>query len=70
VFAFIEPPQGVVIKKILRHNGRGESSTPRAPPVADDGIHDPDVAWKGSTDSCDEPREVTFVDRDTFWATF
>jgi len=32
VAAFIEPPQGAVIEKILRHCGLWQPSTPRPPP--------------------------------------
>ena len=35
VVAFIEPPQGEVIEKILRHCGLWQSSEARAPPDAD-----------------------------------
>ena len=70
VIAFIEPPQGIVIEKILRHNGLWQPSTPRPPPNRDDWIHDPIDASENQTAATDEPREVTFVDMDTFWATF
>jgi hypothetical protein len=69
VVAFIEPPQGDVIEKILRHCGLWRPSSPRAPPSGDGWVHDPD----GDADSraaSDEPRELTFVDEATFWATF
>lgn len=62
VVAFIEPPQGEVIEKILRHCGLWQ---PRPPPAGDCSVHDGD----GGT-SPDEPRELTYVDEDTFWATF
>jgi hypothetical protein len=58
VIAFIEPPQGEVIEKILRHCGLWNPSSPRAPPADDPSVHDPD-----------EPRELTYVDMDTFEAT-
>ena len=32
VAAFIEPPQGALIEKILRHCGLWQPSTPRPPP--------------------------------------
>jgi hypothetical protein len=35
VVAFIEPPQGAVIEKILRHCGLWQPVTPRPPPAAD-----------------------------------
>jgi hypothetical protein len=65
VIAFIEPPQGDVIEKILRHCGLWQHLAPRAPPAADGWGHDPD----GDCAS-DEPRELTYVDIDTFEATF
>ena len=58
-----------VIAKILRHCGLWQSSAPGALPADNGGVHDPD----GPTDShsaSDEPRELTFVDEATFWATF
>ena len=79
VIAFIEAPQGAVIEKILRGHqsvamvgGLWNPSTPRAPPAcwrrslspaADDFSDSP-------TESSDEPRERTYVDIDTFEATF
>ncbi len=36
VIAFLEPPQGAVIEKILRHNGLwNPSTTPRPPPAVE-----------------------------------
>jgi len=69
VIAFIEPPQGDVIEEILRHCGLWPS-TPRPPPAGDAWVHDSDDASNGPTASSDAPREVTFVDMDTFWTTF
>ena len=43
VVAFIEPPQGDVIEKILRHCGLWHSSAPRAPPAGDGSVHAPDA---------------------------
>ena len=48
-----------VIEKILRHCGLWNPSSPRAPPAGDTSVHDPD-----------EPPEPTYVDIDTFEATF
>ena len=59
VIAFLEPPQGEVIEKILRHCGLWHASAPRAPPAEDASVHDPD-----------EPRELTYVDIDTFESSF
>ena len=72
VIAFIEPPQGAVIEKILRHCNLWHASAPRAPPA--DWEQSPSAAPEGSSDSqtesFDEPRELTYVDIDTFEATF
>ncbi len=70
VVAFIEPPQGDVIEKILRHCGLWQPATPRPPPAGDGWIHDPDGDSDGQTACSDEPRELTYVDMETFWATF
>jgi hypothetical protein len=59
VVAFIEPPQGDVIEKILRHCGLWEASAPRPPPAA-----------RGPVCDAAEPRPRTYVDIDTFLATF
>ncbi len=64
VIAFIEPPQADVIEKILRHCGLWCSSAPRAPPTEDASLHDPD------DDASEASRELTYVDIDTFMATF
>jgi hypothetical protein len=70
VIAFIEPPQGAVVEKILRHCGLWHPSSPRPPPAVDDWVHDPDGDQYGQTVSADEPRERVYVDIDTFEATF
>ncbi len=67
--AFMEPPQGDVIEKILRHCGLWWPASPRATPAKDLRVHDPDSDWDGGSAS-QEPRELTFVDEATFWATF
>ena len=69
VIAFIEPPQGDVIEKILRHCGLWHPSAPRAPPAGDSLVHDPDCDSDTQTASSDEPRELTYVDVETFLAT-
>jgi hypothetical protein len=69
VVAFIEPPQGDVIEKILKDCGLWCPSSPRAPPTGDLRVHDPAGDWD-SDSACQEPREVTFVDEATFWASF
>jgi hypothetical protein len=70
VVAFIEPPQRGVIERILRHCGLWHPSTPRAAPAGDGSVHDPDGASNRQTGSSDEPQELTYVDIDTFLATF
>jgi hypothetical protein len=69
VVAFIEPPQGDVIEKILRHCGLWCPAAPRAPPTGDLRVHDPAGDWESDSAS-QEPRELTFVDEATFWASF
>ena len=67
VIAFIEPPQGEVIERILRHCGlwRERESSPRG---AARGLSA--FSPRKATDVAAEVRELTFVDMDTFWATF
>jgi len=76
VVAFIEPPQGNVIEKILRGHRRAAMvggpwcpASPRAPPAGDLRVYDPDGNREGDSAS-QEPRELTFVDEASFWATF
>ena len=68
--AFIGPPQGDVIERILKHCGLWQPSTPRGPPAGDGWVHDPDGDSDSRMASGDEPRELTYVDIDTFEATF
>ena len=74
VVAFIEPPQGEVIEEILRHCGLWQASAPRAPPEVEDLVLDLDAAYSdssiGSPDQADQSQELTYVDIDTFLATF
>lgn len=70
VIAFIQPPQGEVIEKILRHCGLWHTSAPRAPPTGEGWFHDPDCDSDSQTASSDESRELAYVDIDTFEATF
>jgi hypothetical protein len=65
VVAFIDPPQGEVIERILRHCGLWRAPAPRPPPDVAGVVHD--LAGRFS-DS--QPGEITFVDMDTFEATF
>ncbi len=69
VVAFIEPPQGEVIEKILRHCGLWKSSAPRAPPDGHGVVHDQDSCSSDrETASSDQTRDLTYVDIDTFLA--
>ena len=73
VIAFIEPPQGDVIEKILRHCGLWCDSPSRGPP-GDCPNFRPTKMGLSPSDTEEESsaavRELTFVDEDTFWATF
>ncbi len=69
VVAFIEPPQGAVIEKILRHCGLWHPSTPRAPPPEDGWVYEPDADWDSQPPSCDQSGELAFVEMDEFLAT-
>ncbi len=68
IVAFLEPPQGDVIEKILRHCGLCCPAAPRAPPRGDLRVYDPDRDWDRDSTS-QEPGELTFVDEATFWST-
>ncbi len=72
VVAFIEPPRGDVIEKILRHCGLWDPSTPRAPPPEDGWVYEPDADWESQPTLSEEqePGELTYVDIDEFLATF
>ncbi len=75
VIAFIEPPQGTVIEKILRHCGLWRESLPRPPPADEEVVYVPDEDFPPlpsdrRTPFSEQPGELTFVDMDTFWATF
>jgi hypothetical protein len=70
VIALIEPPQGAVVEKILRHCGLWHPSAPRPPPAFDACIHEMDGFSDDPTDPSDDSRELTYVGIDTFEATF
>ena len=72
VIAFIEPPRGDVIEKILRHCRLWAPSAPRAPPSEAGWVYEPDADWESQPISSEdqEPDEVTYVDIDEFLATF
>jgi hypothetical protein len=62
VVAFIDPPQADVIEKILRHCDPWRCSAARAPPGGD--------GMEGAGRSDREPKELTYVDMDTFLSNF
>ena len=64
IVSFIDPSQSEVIEKILRHCRLWKASAPRGPPDPVSLVHDLDY------DSMDHTPELTFVDIDTFQATF
>ncbi len=78
VIAFIDPPQGEVIEKILRGHQSGamvgglwRGSAPRPPPDVEGLVHDLDGCFSDSpTGSSERAGELMFVDMDTFLATF
>ena len=71
VVAFIEPYQVEVIEKILCHCGLWRASAPRPPPDVEGLVHDPDCCSSASQIGFQtQPQELTYVDIDTFLATF
>jgi hypothetical protein len=73
VAAFIEPPQGAVIEKILRHCGLwNPSGPPRAPPSEEVRVDDPDALC--DDEYCDQTQDSTYegtdADIDPFLASF
>ena len=71
VVAFIDPPQGEVIERILRHCGLWRRPAPRPPPDVADAVHKLDGCFSDSQPgSCNQAGELTFVDMATFEATF
>ncbi len=74
VVAFIEPPQGEVVEKILQHCGLWQASAPRAPPDVDGLVLELDSSYSdspiGSPGQADQSQELTYVDIDTFLASF
>ena len=61
VIALIDPPQGDVIEKILRHCGLWQPSTPRPPPGENGLVYVPDDDGGGQTAFCDGPGEFVPV---------
>ena len=68
VVAFIDPPQTEVIEKILEHCDLWQGSSARPPPAVGGPAHgDREVAACRSPGG---PHELTYVDQETFEATF
>ena len=61
VVAFLEPPQGEVIEKILQHCGLWNPASPRAPPSAAALVYVPDADGDGQTAGPDQSGELTYV---------
>ena len=73
VVAFIEPPQAEVIEKILRHCGLWQGSSSRVPPDTNGLARDLNFCLstrRNAQPEPDHPQELTYVDIDTFLATF
>ena len=74
IVTFLEPPQREVIEKILQHCGLWQASAPRAPPDVDGLVLELEAAYSdssiGSSDQADPSQELTYVDIDTFLASF
>jgi hypothetical protein len=75
VVSFIEPPHiSDAIEDILHHCGLWKSSTPRAPPDADELVLELDAAYPDSSISSSDPaapsEQLTYVDIDTFLWSF
>ena len=59
VLAFIEPPQGDVIERILQHCGLWHPSLPRPPPAGVASVYVPAGTGDGQTACSEGPRELT-----------
>jgi len=74
VVSFIETPQTDVIEAILKHCGLWESRSPRGPPDVQELVLELDAAYSGqpfdAPSEADESHELTYVDIDTFLASF
>jgi ribosomal protein S27E len=74
VVSFIEPPQSDVIEAILSHCGLWHARSPRPPPEVDELVLELDAAYSGNAidapNEADESQELTYVDIDTFLASF
>ena len=65
---------GEVIEKIWQHCGLWQASAPRAPPDVDGLVLELDSSYSdspiGSPGQADQSQELTYVDIDTFLASF
>ena len=69
VVAFLEPPQGAAIEKILRHCGLWHPSTSHAPPPEDGRGYEPCADGDSQPIPAEQSGELTFVEIDEFLAT-
>ncbi len=65
LISFIDPPQEVVIETILKPCGLWKAPAPRGPPDTNDLGHD-----LMDYESMEQMPQLTYVDMDTFQATF
>ncbi len=69
VVAFLDPPQGEVIEKMLRHCGLGQASARRLPPDVEGLVHDLDGCFSdgrtGFSDQASSTVEMSPVQLDT-----
>ena len=74
VVSFLEPPQADVIEEILKHCGLWQPRSPRGPPHVGQLVLELDAAYSGSSidspEEADQSQEPTYVDIDTFLASF
>ena len=73
VVSFIGPPQAEVIEKILKHCGLWKEPVSRPPLDTDNLARDLDFGFSTMRNTPPEPDqafELTYVDIDTFLATF
>jgi hypothetical protein len=69
VVAFIEPPQALVIKKILKHCGLWQQPVSRPPPDVDGLVQDLDLAFSTKRNRHPQPdhaQDLIYEDIDTF----
>ncbi len=73
VVAFIEPPQALVIEKILKHCGLWQQPVSRPPPDTNTLVRDLEYGFPSGEAGCPEPdqaQDLIYEDIDTFLTTF